>query len=178
MMAVLEQIVTAAAEATGAAAGWISRLVGDDLVVEAAVGTATDLTGQIFAAGEGPSGLAVASGQPVARRGLGVDELGVAGALDPRPLNVLSVPCSTAGGPVGVLEVADKAGAAMFSIDDIELVTTLASVAGAALGELPPSASASTGSASGAGASLARLARRDPIVHDAVLVVVRALAEQ
>jgi hypothetical protein len=132
----LHAIVRGALEATGAAHGWLLaneeaglRVVavgGDDPAV--AVGDVVPGTG-------GSYGYVATSGQPLALQPH-------AGRNDPWsephplvgrvPASICAVPCEGLDNLVGVLEVVDKA-AGPFSFDDVEVVTLLGGVAGAAL---------------------------------------------
>lgn len=130
--AVLAAVLTAALDATGAAHGWIVAVRDGATVVVAAAGTpdADAKVGAVLAAGS-PAALAIATGQPAARR-LRPDDrsaIGAAGA-DGVPSSLLTVPC----GASGALELAGKHDDA-FGIDDIEIASMLADVAGVALAE-------------------------------------------
>ncbi len=133
--AVLDAIVRSAVEATAATSGWLVAATDDGpLVVRAAFSDdgAGEAIGTIVP-DDAPAALALALGQPAARL---VDPSDVsargAGAAGDVPTSLLTVPC---GDAAGVLEVADKRGGSPFTIDDIELVTLLAEIAGAALAE-------------------------------------------
>ncbi len=131
---VLAEIVEAAVEVTAASVGWLLKVDGDDLVVAAATGGAApgDRLGRRVAV-SGTAGLVVTSGQPAAIESPPGDTSNVgAGGLDGNPAGVLAAPCGD-DDVVGVLEVARPAGGEPFTIDDIEEVTLLARVAGAAL---------------------------------------------
>ena len=58
---------------------------------------------------------------------------GLGARLGRMPASLLCVPCHHEDAIVGALELVDKAGGAPFSIDDVELVTLLGGIAGAAL---------------------------------------------
>jgi hypothetical protein len=80
----------------------------------------------------------VASGQPLAVSGGRSDERfteGVARAVGRRPHGVLCVPCEDGDGVLGALELLDKQGDEPFTLDDVEIVTVLGGVAGAALSD-------------------------------------------
>lgn len=128
---VLDAIVRAAVDATGADGGWLLRAARDHFVVAAAsnrerVGEQRAMTGV--------AGFVVASGQPAAiqSRPGDTDDVG-AGGLPGAPRSLLAAPCG-AGDVLGVLELVDAPGGS-FSFDDVELAALLAEVAGAALGE-------------------------------------------
>jgi hypothetical protein len=98
---------------------------------------------------------------------------GLGSRLGRVPASVLCVPCHYDDAVVGALELVDKPGGAPFSFDDVELVTLLGSIAGAAL------------SASGAevmarppneyARELAQLAASDPVAYARLSVVLEAL---
>ena len=74
---------------------------------------------------------------------------------------------------MGALELVDKAGGAPFSIDDVELVTLLGGIAGAALSlagaEVPARPPAEVAS------ELVELASSDPVAYARLSVVLEAL---
>lgn len=133
---VLQALLRAAMDMTGAACGFVLRAEGDVLRVAAAVGDGTaGVVGRELAAGEGLAGYVVESQQPIALRPSGDDpRLGgdVAGLLAAQPSSVLCVPCATDDDLVGALELLDSA-AGQFTLDDVEFATALADIAGAAL---------------------------------------------
>jgi GAF domain-containing protein len=177
---VLQVIVQTALEATAAAQGWMLAVQPAGLqIVATAGGEAGKLLGASVPVGSGSAGFVVASGQPLAVAPRGDDPRfaeGVAQLLGRRPSSVLTVPCTTATGVVGALELVDKAGGGTFSFDDAELVTLLADIAGAALvhrsavvPEVPDAAQLGT--------ELQRLADLDPSRYAAVAPAVAALLE-
>ena len=86
--------------------------------------------------GAGTVGYVVSSGQPMAIAPRGADPRlseGLGARLGRMPASLLCVPCHHEDAIVGALELVDKAGGAPFSIDDVELVTLLGGIAGAAL---------------------------------------------
>jgi hypothetical protein len=129
---VLAAILDAALDATAAQHGWIVAARDGALVVVAAAGPAGAAAhvGRVVAPGS-PAALAISTGQPAARRPR-PDDLGATGAAgaDGVPSTLLTVPC----GDAGALELAGKRGDA-FGIDDIEIASVLADVAGVALAE-------------------------------------------
>jgi hypothetical protein len=129
---VLGAVLRGALDATGAAHGWIVAVRDARFVVVAAAGApgAGDLIGAEIDLSS-PAGLAITTGQPSARQ-LRPDDRSASGAAGCPgvPGTLLTIPC----GAAGALELADKAGAP-FDIDDIEVVTLLADVAGVALDE-------------------------------------------
>ncbi len=174
---VLQAVVRVAVDATGASQGWVLQLEGDSLRVVAAAGDdAGHLLGIEVPAGRGTAGFVIESGEPVALT-LRADDSrfkeGMAEFLGRTPTSVLTVPCSTEEEVVGALEVVDKSGASTFSFDDAELVTLLASVAGASLAhgaiQVPPVPDPAQ-----VGADLQRLAASDPARYAAVAVAVKA----
>jgi GAF domain-containing protein len=134
---VLDSVVEAAVHATGAAAGWLVGGNGDGQRVVAADGEGTrEFLGRPVGPGEGVAGFVVASGQPLALSTLGNDPRlrgGVEALRGTLPASVLCVPCLSDDAVVGALELVDKRAGGAFTYDDLELVTLLAGVAGAAL---------------------------------------------
>lgn len=172
---VLHAIVTSAVDATGAANGWIVADVDGALVVVAAAGGdhPQDLVGSRLRA-DAQAAFTVGSGQPVARRPSPSDAaaLGAAG-YDGLPASLLSVPCTDGrDGTVGALELAGKRGGA-FTVDDVELATLLADVAGAAIADARDAAPPPSPDELAAG--LRRLSEGDPIRYATVAAAVRAL---
>lgn len=176
--AVLQALAKAAVDATAARQGWLLLLDGAVLRVVAAEGGEGDsLVGVTVPADAGSAGFVVASGQPMAlapsgdlpQFGQGVGEM-----LGRAPTSVLSVPCGTADEVVGVLELVDKAAGGSFSIDDVELATLLAGVAGAALAQ-PPVGGVTVPTPDELSGELSRLARTDAADYAAVAQVISAL---
>jgi hypothetical protein len=137
--AVLHAVLRAAIEATAADLGWVVARRGDDHRVLVALGgdRPGDLVGHVVGAGS-PAAACIATGQPAARRLRG-DEASAQGAAGATgvPAALLTVPCADAP---AAIELARLTGDG-FGIDDIELVTILADIAGAALDEDDPTAS-------------------------------------
>ena len=178
MAAVLDAITEAAVGASGAANGWLVQAVDNELrVVAAAGGRPGDALGLTVPADRGTTGFVVASGQPVAAVPNPDDDrfsVTVAQALDIRPTSVLSVPCATDDGVLGALEVIDKQEGGRFTIDDVEIVTLLGGIAGAALVDASGAAATVTPPEELAG-ELRQLAAGDPARYASVAGVVRAL---
>lgn len=180
--AVLDAVVRAAVDATGATWGWVvarneTETGAPGLRVAAAAGG--DEPGRLLDAAidsdTGTVGLVVATGQPMAivpRSGDATARGGVGGLLGIAPRSVLCVPCGDHE-VLGALELIDKAGSGGFSFDDVELATLLAGVAGAALEtQAPP---AGPPSASELARSLEQLERSDPADYATVAPIVAAL---
>ncbi len=177
MNPVLEAIAAAARDATGAAAGWVLALRGDRLL---AVGTAGERAGELLgsdmALGVGTAGFVISSGQPIALVPRGADPRlsdGLGARLGRDPTSVLCVPCMHEDVILGALELIDKAGNGSFSFDDVELVTLLAGIAGAALaaGGTEPNVRPPAE----LGAELAHLSGSDPAAYARLATVVDAL---
>ena len=135
--AVLEVIVRTAVEATGAACGWIVARDGDRLVVVASMAeNPTPLGTEVGSTGS--AAFCFASGEPAARRPAANDVSATgAGGYRGSPPSVLTVPCcDDLLGTVAVLELADRVDGG-FTLDDIETVSLLAGVAGAAIAADP-----------------------------------------
>jgi len=172
---VVQAVVSSAVGATAASAGWALALRGDRLVVVGAVG-AGELVGSEAPADAGTAGFVVNSGQPMAMAVRGDDTRlgeGVLARLERRPTSVLSVPCATSDAVVGVLEMVDKAGAATFSFDDVELATLLAGIAAAAMEA--EGAEVTVRSPDELGGELRRLAGADPGAYAQVASLVEAI---
>jgi hypothetical protein len=94
---------------------------------------------------------------------------GVAAIVGSRSDSVLAVPCGTDDAVHGVMELVGKHGGGPFSFDDVEIVTLLGTVAGAALGAEtapdlnPPSPEELAG-------KLARLATADPARYSTIAI--------
>ncbi len=177
MSAVLDEIVAAAVDVTAATVGWLLRVDGDELVVVAAAGG--DAPGARVGRRvpvAGTAGFVVTSGQPAAIESPPADESNLgAGGLDGNPAGVLAAPCGDED-VVGVLEVARPAGSDPFTIDDIEELTLLARVAGAALEA--GDESAAVPSPAELGRELAALAAGHPARYAAVARMLDAVLGQ
>ena len=134
LQSVHQALVDAALVATGADQGWLLGAHDGFLVVLAAgggddpgalIGTEVDI--------DGARGFVVASGQPAALRPAESDSSndGAGGGVGV-PRSLLAAPC---GGEeiVGVIEIVNKPDNAGFTFDDVEIVSLLAGVAGAAI---------------------------------------------
>jgi GAF domain-containing protein len=132
---VLQAIVEALVQATGAQAGWIVADTGDHLEVRAAAGDGSNgLVGRSVPSASGSVGFVVASGQPLALAGTNQDPRlaeGVTRLAGVVPRSLVCVPCDTPEGVVGALEAVEKTGAASFTFDDIEFASLLARIAAA-----------------------------------------------
>lgn len=166
-------LIRAAVEATGAARGWLLRVEDDHLAVVAAHGdpAASGRVGLLRPVA-GTAGYVAASGQPAAiqTRPGDVDNVGAGGA-DALPSSILAAPCES-GELVGVLEVVDAVNGS-FTYDDVETLTLLAEIAGAALAEgdelaAPPSPAR-------LGEALSSLSTTDPGRYREVARAVEAL---
>lgn len=175
---VLDEIVTAAVDVTAASVGWLLAVQGDELVVVAAAGG--DSPGSLLGQRRTPAGTAgfvVASGQPASIDSPPGDTSNVgAGGLDGNPAGVLAAPAGDED-VVGVLEVARPEGSAAFTLDDIEEITLLARIAGAAL-EVGEFADTSVRSPDELGSALAHLATRNPTRYAAIARMLDAVLGQ
>jgi GAF domain len=145
-----QAIVQAAVEATGSAGGWLLGVNEGSFTVLAVYGHgghdgAADRVGERVGA-DGAAGFVATSGQPAAMQ-ISTDDVdndGAGGGVG-TPSAILAVPCGTEE-VIGVVELVDPAGGA-YSFDDVEVVSMLADVAGAAMtetgaGPAPPSPAA------------------------------------
>lgn len=177
---VLDAIVATAVDVTAASVGWLLKADDetDALVVVAAaggespharVGTRVQLSGV--------AGLVISSEQPAAIDTPPSDTSNVgAGGLDGNPAGVLAAPCGD-DEVVGVLEVARPEGSGPFTVDDVEEVTLLARIAGAALDELDE-ATATVPSPAELARDLEGLAAREPTRYAAVARMIEAVLGQ
>jgi GAF domain-containing protein len=175
---VLQALVEAAVTGTGGTDGWLLIPRGAALEVVAATGPhAAAVLGAMVDADAGAAGFVLASGQPMALSPR-ADDLraaqGVAAIIGSRPRNILCIPCESADGVAGVLEIVDKTDHAMFSFDDVELATLMAGVAGIAVETLGASHSRAPGPDELAG-ELRRLGATDPSRYEVVASLVAAL---
>jgi len=177
MNAVLQAIARAALDATGAEASWVLSLEGERLRVVGASGRGTaELLGSELPVGTGTAGYVVSSGQPMAIVPRGADARladGLGARLGRVPASILCVPCHYDDPVVGALELVDKAGGAPFSFDDVELVTLLGGVAGAAISAL--GAEVTVRSPAEFATELALLAASDPEAYARLSAVLEAL---
>ncbi len=176
MNLVLPSVLSSAGAVTAAAQGWLLEPHGDQLEVVAVIGAGGELVGTRVGAEGSTAGYVLASGQPVAMMPRPDDPAvggGVAGHLGLVPASVLCVPCAHDDDVLGVIELVDKAGGGAFSFDDVEVVTVLAGIAGAALRDRDPGVDVR--SADELGAELRQLAGADPAGYVRVATVVEAL---
>jgi GAF domain-containing protein len=161
---VLDSVLQAALNATGALHGWILVLEGDALVVRAIIGADASLVGQRVGADAGFAGFVASSGQPIAMTPRPDDRRaaeGVAALAATGPASVLAVPCATDDTMHAVIELVGKHDGGPFNFDDVEIATLLGSVAGAALADDKPNG-ARVPSPRELGERLGRLASTDP----------------
>ncbi len=154
--AVLAAVLRAAMEATGAGRGRLvaAEAATERLIVVASGGAHGDWPEQL-------AGYVMATGQPqiVSRPG-------------PPASSALCAPCLRDDEVVGALELADKAHGASFSIDDLEVASLLAGIAGAAIGDLPGAVAPDPAWLTG---ELGRLAVADPARYLVVAQLVQGL---
>ena len=174
MSAVLDAIARAVLDATGAAAAWV--VVGGpngEPVVAAVAGRSSATIGSPAPAA-GSAVLAISSGMPAARTFSTDDATGNGAAgLEEHPGSVLTVPFGDPGGGGGAVEVAGRS--MPFTIDDIEVVSLLADVAGAAAVESTEPVGAAGPSPDELAAELRALAEHDPRRYRDVAAVIGAL---
>ncbi|HLM19075.1 MAG TPA: GAF domain-containing protein [Acidimicrobiia bacterium] len=175
---ILSAIVQSALEATDATNGWLLALDDESLRIVAASGDhAQGVTGSVVAAGAGSAGFVAQSGQPLATMARDDDplvEAGVSALLGRRPVSLLSVPCTTDDGIIGVLELTDKSGGQRFSFEDVELATMLADIAAVTLAHVAGVVDVVPSPAQLAH-QLTNLASADPSRYRAVAPAVEAL---
>jgi hypothetical protein len=178
-------VCESAMDATAAEVGWVGLVEGQAVLVIAAAAddpvVASSMVGRRLAVDAGSVGFVLQSGQPMALHPAGriggaasaTDEPAVA-LLGRPPLSLLCAPCAGPADAVGVLQVLDKGGGGAFSFDDVEVVTLLGTVMGAALvdvgavvDELPPPARL--------GHDLSGLADTDPARYATVARLVDSL---
>ena len=172
----LQTIIGWAVRATGAESGWLLGLDGDEFSVLAAAGGSQpgSLVGRRIEP-RGAAGFAAASGQPAALRP-GPDDTSNAGAggVESSPSSVLAVPCDN-GETVGVLELVNSPSGG-FGIDDIEVATLLADIAGTAIAESSPTSTVA--GPKELGTELSHLAETDPERYRQVATIIQALLGQ
>jgi GAF domain-containing protein len=173
---VLHAVLEAVAGATGAGTAWVTDTRSEAWSIVDAVGAdAPMLAGQAWPPG-GVVGFVVESDQPAAlvpRAGVDLTA-DVERMLGRRPSAVLVVPCAAEAGTVGALGLADKAGGAPFSFDDLELAALLGPVAGAALVSIRPPDVPDVATLA---AGLARLSNGNPARYQRVAAAVAALLD-
>lgn len=155
--AVLQVLTEEAVAATAADSGWLLVVDGGHAVVAAAVRAAGAVGAEV--ALDGSRGYALAAGQPT--------------ALAPSPSDTSSsgigghagIPASLLVAPGGegrvLLEVADKIGSAAFTFEDIEVLSSYAAIAEAAVTDSSDRAGPEVASPARLGAELAALADTD-----------------
>jgi len=162
----LQTVVQLAVSSAAGELGWLAVPgPGDDLVVAAATavqGVPTLPFGHRLDGAHSYGGFVVETSQPVALQLRSGDDRAVSelAALGASSGQLLAVPCVHDDDCLGVLEVVAGEDRGRFDLDDLELITLLGSVAGAAIderlgGSAPPSAEQ-------LGAALAQLAASDP----------------
>lgn len=173
-----QALVDAACTATGATQGWLLATSDMGLRVLAATG-GTDpgrLVGMTVAV-TGARGYAVSSGQPAALRPQPTDQSNAgAGGASGVPGALLATPCGI-DDIVGVLEIVRDEGGESFSFDDVEVVSLLADVAGAAIVDVEASTVESTPPEQ-LGTELQHLAANDAARYADVARVIDALLGQ
>ncbi|MDZ7678733.1 MAG: GAF domain-containing protein [Acidimicrobiales bacterium] len=177
---VMNSVLRAAREATGASRALLLAIDGEVLTVVAADGDGTaTAVGVSVDMGQGVAGFVAASGQPVALRPSSTDQRlddDVAVALGWQPQAVLTVPCLGMDTISGVLELLDPDRDGGFDFDDVESTTVLAGVAGTVLEEAL--AAQSVPSPSELHAELTTLADADPGRYATVATLVQALLDR
>ncbi len=174
----LDAIVTAAVDVTAATVGWLLMIDDDELlVVAAAGGESPQLRVGRRIPVTGTAGFVISSEQPAAIDTPPSDTSNAgAGGLDGNPAGVLAAPCGN-DDVIGVLEVARPEGSSPFTVDDIEEVTLLARVAGAALEEIEDRV-AEVPSPAELARELERLATTDAPRYAAVARMIEAVLAQ
>jgi len=177
----LDVVVAAAVDATGARRGWLLAVAAEQLVVVAASGDeGVSKVGTRGPVGSGWAGYAVASRRPLALAPEDGDarfDSDLVLRVGPRPASLFCVPCRYLGSINGALQLVDKSGGAPFSLDDVELVAWLAEVAGAAIDEAARGIITPPPQPEALGAELRQLAARDPSRYATIAGVVRELLQ-
>jgi GAF domain-containing protein len=136
----LQMIVATAADIIDAKAALLCLIdpERDELVFEAALGSSTN--GEAHEVriplGSGVAGLVALTGHPMAISDTAEDDRDandIAAAVGFTPKNILCVPLSFQDEVIGVLELLDKAGAATFSVADMEAIGLFANLAAVAI---------------------------------------------
>jgi len=134
-----QAVVNEALRATSASSAWLLAVHHSDLVVVATAGVASSSTsvGTVVAT-TGTRAYVMASARPAVMMPNPDDPAtaGTAGVFGSAH-SILVSPCGD-DSPLGLIELADKTTGESFSFEDLEIVTSLATVAGAALGESRP----------------------------------------
>jgi GAF domain-containing protein len=174
----LHAIARGAVEATGASHAWLLAASDSGLRVVAADGDdAARLVGETFPLTTGSVGYVASSGQPLALQPqAGRDDPWTEPhpLLDRIPTTICAVPCEGSAGLVGVLEVVDKA-AGPFTFDDVEVVTLLGAIAGAALDDGADQTAEEMADPDAIAAELATLRATDPAQYRQVTRLIEAL---
>ncbi|MBI2705658.1 MAG: GAF domain-containing protein [Actinobacteria bacterium] len=179
----VQVVCESAVEATGATLGWLGVLDGGAVAIVAAAGgepsAPAALVGRNVPRDVGSVGYVLQSGQPMAVQPAGKPggDHGVTQLLGREPASLVCVPCASAGEPVGVLQVLDKVAGGGFSFDDVEILTLLGTVAGAALADAGAVAE-DVPSPELLGRALAGLADVDPDHYARVAQIVSSLLHQ
>lgn len=180
----LDAICATTREATTASTAWMMELVDDELQIVAASCTdpafAASLLGRRFPPDAGTASMVLQSGQPVALQpgsaSVASDTVATA-VLGRQPASIVCVPCADDERILGVLQLVDRADGGPFGFDDLEMLTMLGTVAGAALVE-------SGGGLRGVpspetlGHELVRLADADPNRYAAMARVIETMLGQ
>lgn len=178
---VLQAAVDAAVSAVQAGRGWIlapAPRQEAQLEVVASSSTAATGLGTVVPVDGSVGGYVASLGQPLAAVLRSPDQfpndVSSAGGGD-GPESVLCVPCEHDDVLTGVLQVVDAVGGS-FSFDDVELVTVLSGVVGAALAARATGAGRATVPLpSELGSSLGRLADSDPASYRTLASLLGAL---
>ncbi len=136
----LEMIVATAADIIDAKAALLCLIdpEHDELVFEAALGSSDNAEAHEvrIPLGSGVAGLVALTGHPMAISDTTEDDRDandIAAAVGFTPKNILCVPLSFQDEVIGVLELLDKAGAATFSVADMEAIGLFANLAAVAI---------------------------------------------
>ncbi len=136
----LEMIVATAADIIDAKAALLCLIdpEHDELVFEAALGSSDNAEAHEvrIPLGSGVAGLVALTGHPMAISDTAEDDRDandIAAAVGFTPKNILCVPLSFQDEVIGVLELLDKAGAATFSVADMEAIGLFANLAAVAI---------------------------------------------
>ena len=173
---VLDAIAHAATAAASGSHAWVVVRDKDELRIAAAAGDGSGaLLGMPVSNEDGPAGYVVRTAQPaaLARRDDAGASDGIASRLGTSFGPTLCVPCSDSDDVFGALEVVGNAGRPMFSFDDVELVTLLGTIAGAAIGDGGPRQDVPA--ATELAAELERAELEDPRRYAALATTISAL---
>ena len=177
----LDALVVAAVDATAARRGWLLAVSGDELLVVAgAGGDAASRVGVRGAASAGWAGSVVASGRPVALTPSADDPRHTGDLVigsDSAPASLLCFPCLRGGQAVGALQLVEKTAGGPFGLDDLELATMLADVAGAAIDETAHDGALPAPRPEELGSQLRRLAAASPERYNIIAGVVSELLQ-